>query len=123
MFKTKKRKITEYLEAKKQEEYTAFDRLLAEYLSSVLKEKMQSFGIQKVDIYIDWSENGKQGDDYSKCIGIMGRFREYYVDSQIYPKEFFFTIDPDEPDETEFIPLESAEQYYTYIQATLDKIK
>lgn len=115
MFKTKKRKITEYLQAKKQEEYTAFDTLLSEYLDSALKEKMLAFGIKKVDIHIDWHD--------TKCIGVLGRFRNNYIDSQIYPNEFFFAFDPDEPDEAEFIPLKSAEQYYSYVKETLDKIQ
>lgn len=37
-----------------------------------------SIGIKKSQIHVDWN-------DSMKCIGIQGRYKKYYIESQIYP--------------------------------------
>ena len=108
MFTTKKKKIQKYLEQKADNNKDAFDILLSDYLDGSLKEDLASIEIKKADIHIDW------GDDI-KCIGIQGRYKEYYMDLQIYPNEFSISFDLDEPDDDTVYSLESKAQVYSVI--------
>ena len=113
MFTTKKKKIRKYLEQKADDNKCAFDDLLSDYLDGSLKENLDSVKMEKVEIHIDWFED-------IKCIGIQGRYKEYYMDLQIYPDEFSVSFDLDEPDEDIIYPLESKEQVYSVL---LDIVK
>ncbi len=93
---------------KKKIEKCAFDLLLSDYLDGSLKEYLASAGIKKADIHIDWFDD-------MKCIGIQGRYKEHYMDLQIYPDEFCVSFDPDEPDEDAVYSLESKEQLYSVL--------
>ena len=108
MFTTKKKKIQKYLEQKANDNKCAFDILLSDYLDGSLKEDLSSIEIKKADIHIDWHDD-------IKCIGIQGRYKEYYMDLQIYPNEFSISFDLDEPDEDATYPLESKEQLYNVL--------
>ena len=113
MFVSKKKKIRKYLISKSDCDKCAFDFLLSDFLDGALKEKLTLMGIVKTEIHIDWLED-------IKCIGIQGKYEKYYMDLQIYPKEFSISFDIDEPDEDITYPLESKEQLYNVI---LDVVK
>ena len=112
MFTTKKKKIQKYLEQKTDDNKCAFDDLLSDYLNGSLKDNLESVKIERVEIHIDRFED-------IKCIGIQGRYKEYYMDLQIYPKEFSVSFDLDEPDEDVIYPLESKEQVYSVLSDTV----
>ena len=115
MFATKKKKIKKYLE-QKNEDKSAFDFLLSDYLDGALKQKLTATGIGKIAIYIDWLDD-------MKCIGIQGRYSQYYLDIQIYQNEFTISYDLDEADEEIEYPLESKEQFYSVFLNIIKKIK
>ena len=108
MFTTKKKKIQKYLEQKSDNNKCAFDDLLSDYLDRSLKENLESLKMERVEIHVDWFDD-------IKCIGIQGRYKEYYMDLQIYPNEFSVSFDLDEPDEDVIYPLESKEQIYNVL--------
>lgn len=112
MFTTKKKKIQKYLEQKADNNKCAFDTLLYDYLDGSLKENLESVKIKKVEIHIDWFDD-------VRCIGIQGRYKEYYMDLQIYPNEFSVSFDLDEADEDVIYPLESKEQIYSVLSDTV----
>ena len=112
MFTTKKKKIQKYLEQKTDDNKCAFDDLLSDYLNGSLKDNLESVKIERVEIHIDWFED-------IKCIGIQGRYKEYYMDLQIYPNEFSVSFDLEEPDEDVIYPLESKEQVYSVLSDTV----
>lgn len=105
MFVTKKKKIKKYLEQKATDDKSAFDLLLSDYLDGTLKQKLAEMEISKITIHIDWLDD-------IKCIGIQGRYNQYYLDLQIYQDEFTVSYDLDEADEDAGYPLESQEQFY-----------
>ena len=113
MFVTKKKKIKKYLEQQATDDKSTFDFLLSDYLDDTLKRKLAEIGISKIAIHIDWLED-------VKCIGIQGRYKEYYLDLQIYQNEFIVSYDLDEADENAEYPLESKEQFYHVL---LDTVK
>lgn len=115
-FMTKKRKIQNYLDTKTNAEKCAFDFLLCDYLNGTLKMTLESFGIKKISIYIDWS-------DHLKCIDIQGRYKKYFVESQIYPHEFSVAFDLIEADDDITYPLGSKEQVYNVFSATVESLK
>ena len=108
MFSIKKRKIEKYLADKKAEERTAFDEMLSDYLSGELKRKLESFGMRKVDIHIDWLPK-------YKCMGAQGKAGGFW-NIQIDPTEFLISFDKDEPDDDNFYPLESKAKTYEIIE-------
>jgi hypothetical protein len=112
MFTTKKKKIKKYLEKKEESDYSTFDLLLFDYLDGSLKEYLSYIKIKKIEIHIDWLED-------IKCIGIQGRYNEYFLDLQIYPNEFSISFDTDEPDDDTTHPLESKEQLYKLLSSTI----
>ena len=112
MFTTKKKKIQKYLEQRAGDNKCAFDDLLSDYLDGSLKENLESVKIERVEIHIDWFDD-------IKCIGIQVRYKEYYMDLQIYPNEFSVSFDLDEPDEDVIYPLESKEQIYSVLSDTV----
>lgn len=113
MFVTKKKKIKKYLEQRATDDKSAFDFLLSDYLDDTLKQKLTEIGISKIAIHIDWLED-------IKCIGIQGRYNQYYLNLQIYQDEFTVSYDLDEADENAEYPLESKEQFYHVL---LDTVK
>ena len=113
MFVTKKKKIKKYLEQQATDDKSTFDFLFSDYLDDTLKRKLAEIGISKIAIHIDWLED-------VKCIGIQGRYKEYYLDLQIYQNEFTVSYDLDEADEEIEYPLQSKEQFYNVL---LDTIK
>ena len=112
MFTTKKKKIQKYLEQKADDSKCTFDFLLSDYLDGSLNENLESLKIKRVEIHIDWFDD-------IKCIGIQGRYKDYYMDLQIYPDEFSLSFDLDEPDEDVVYPFESKEQLYTVLSDTV----
>ncbi|MDD6203615.1 MAG: hypothetical protein PUC05_01260 [Firmicutes bacterium] len=116
MFATKKTKIRRHLAQKAEGEKSAFDLLLTDYLDGTIKEDLSSAGISNISIYIDWL-------DSMKCIGIQGRYKEYYMDLQIYQEDFSLSFDTDEPDEDIEYPLESKEQLYRVLSDTVKTLK
>ena len=116
MFMTKKKKIRSYLDGKNESKYTAFDYLLRDYLSGAFKERLESLGILKNEIHIDWFDD-------IKCIGVQGRYQKYYVDLQIYPEEFGVAFDPDEPDIEEMHPLESEDQLFGFLSDRIETLQ
>ena len=112
MFFSKKKKVAAYLQRIPDGEKTAFDLLLADYLDGTLKTRLESMGITKLEIHIDWLLG-------SKCIGLQGRYQQYYLDAGIDAEEYFVEFDLDEPDGEETYPLESREAVYQRIS---DKI-
>lgn len=113
MFVTKKKKIKKYLEQKATDGKCAFDLLLSDYLDGTLKQKLAEMEISKIAIHIDWLDD-------VKCIGIQGRYHQYYLDLQIYQDEFTVSYDLDEADEDIEHPLQSKEQFYNVL---LDIVK
>lgn len=110
MFYSKKKKIEKYLDnISENKELTAFDELLADYLSGELKTTLTEIGIERQSIYIDWSSN-------YKCINIQGVHNQNYVDLQIEPITFSIGYDPIEPDEHIFYTLESKQQLYNELK-------
>ena len=115
MFTTKKKKIKKYLE-RKNDDKCAFDFLLSDYLDGTLKQKLTETGIDKIAIHIDWLDD-------VKCIGIQGRYNQYYVDLQIYQDDFTISCDLDEADEDREYTLESKEQFYSVFLDIVKKIE
>jgi hypothetical protein len=109
---TKKKKIRLYLEQKSEKEYSAFDCLMAVYLDGFLKEALVSAGMQRIEIHVDWIDD-------MKCIGIQGQYEKYLADIHIYPDEFSMSFDMDEPDDDTIYPLESRQQFYDILFATM----
>lgn len=116
MFASKKKKIQKYLEQKVDDNKCVFDDLLSDYLDGSLKENLESVKMERVEIHIDWFDD-------IKCIGIQGRYKEYYTDLQIYPNEFSVSFDLDEPDDDVAYTLESKEQVYRVLSETIDTLK
>ena len=116
MFASKKKKIQKYLNQKAESDKNAFDFLLCDYLEGTLKTDLDILGITKNEIHIDWLED-------IKCIGIQGRYTEYFADIQIYPNEFSISFDSDEPDNDISYAFESKEQLYRVISETIAALK
>ena len=116
MFASKKKKIQQYLNQKTESDKNAFDFLLCDYLDGMLKTDLESLGITKNQIHIDWLDD-------IKCIGLQGRYKEYFADIQIYPDEFSISFDLDEPDDDITYALESKEQLYRVISETIAMLK
>ena len=116
MFASKKKKIQKYLNQKAESDKNAFDFLLCNYLDGTLKTDLESLGITKNEIHIDWLDD-------VKCIGIQGRYNKYFVDIQIYPDEFSISFDLDEPDDEITYILESKEQVCRVLSETIDTLK
>lgn len=116
MFASKKKKIQKYLNQKEESQKNAFDFLLCNYLDGTFKKDLDTLGITKKEIYIDWSE-------YIKCIGIQGRYKEYFADIQIYPNEFSISFDLVEPDDDISYAFENKEQLYRVISETIAALK
>ena len=112
VFMTKKKKIRLYLEQKSEEEYSAFDCLMAEYLDDTLKRTLVSAGMCRIEIHVDWFED-------IKCIGIQGQYAEYLADIHIYPEEFDIAFDKNEPDDDVTYPIESKQQFYDILFETM----
>ena len=116
MFIIKKKRIQRYLEQKEVCDRNVFDCLLSDYLDGALKQKLIAMGISKVSIHIDWLDN-------IKCIGVQGRYNQYYLDLQIYQDEFTVSYDLDEADEDIEYPLESKERFYNVLLDIVKKMK
>ena len=116
LFQTKKKRIRAYLQKLSQDEMTAFDCLLCDYLSGALAKEIAAMGICRAEICIDWYED-------VKCIGVQGKYQRYYVDLQIYPEMFMLSADPDEPECERDIPLNSKEQLYSCVAEALLALK
>ncbi|MBQ7875296.1 MAG: hypothetical protein IJ306_09115 [Oscillospiraceae bacterium] len=113
MFKTKKKKIMLYLKGK-DGDFSPFDELLEDYISGRMKERLESIGIKKIDLSIDWHDDISESE-----IVIYGRFNKYYVESQIEPEEFGIGCDLDEPEDYSYHPLESKEHFYSALEEAL----
>ena len=112
----KKKKISEYLLVKQKTQIvTAFDDLLLDYLSDTLKDRLVNLEMKHIDIYIDWLP------DY-KCIGIQGKFKEYYFDIQIEPESFSIAYDKDEPEDVVEYVLTSKNYFYNKIESEISGI-
>ena len=116
MFITKKKKIQKYLEQKTESDKTTFDFLLWDYLDGTLKTDLESLGITKNQIHIDWLDD-------IKCIGLQGRYKKYFADIQICPDEFSISFDLDEPDDDITYALESKDLLYRMISETISTLK
>ena len=116
MFASKKKKIQKYLNQKAESDKNTFDFLLCNYLDGTLKTDLESLGITKNEIHVDWLDD-------IKCIGIQGRYNKYFVDIQIYPDEFSISFDLDEPDDEITYILESKEQVCRVLSETIDTLK
>lgn len=114
MLMTKKAIIRKHLETIGKDDWSAFERLLSDYLDGKLSEKLQKIGIDKMEIHIDFL------DDY-KCIGIQGKHKRNYVDIQIEKTEFSIGCDPIEPDEHEYYPLENEESFFATVSQKLSE--
>jgi len=113
----KKKKIREYLTKKQADNaLTAFDVLLSDYLSGLLKERLQEMGMKKIDIHVDWMP------DY-KCIGIQGKVCDYYFDLQIDPETFSIAYDKDEPDDAAEWDLQDVSAFYSVVKDEILKIQ
>jgi hypothetical protein len=110
----KKVKIRAYL-AKKENSKSPFDLLLSDYLDGRLKMELNNIGLQKISIYVDFTED-------VKCIGVQAKYQAYRIDMQIYPDEFSFAYDSDEPDNFSSYPLNGREQVYTIVQSIIKMI-
>lgn len=111
MFQTKKSKIKKYLN-QRQSVIIPFDKLLTDYLSGELRDRLSNLGLQSKSVYIDWHS------DY-KCINIQSRFQKNYVDIQIEPSFFSIGCDLEEPDEHTEFALENQRQFYDIVAAQL----
>ena len=116
MFASKKKKIHKYLNQKAASDKNAFDFLLCDYLDGTLKTDLESLGITKNQIHIDWLDD-------IKCIGLQGRYKKYFADIQIHPDEFSISFDLDEPDDDITYALESKDQLYRTISETISTLK
>ena len=116
MFFSKKKKIHKYLCQKAEGDKSVFDFILCNYLDGTLKTDLESLGITRNEIHIDWFDD-------IKCIGIQGRYKKYFADIQIYPNEFSVSFDIDEPDDTISYPMESKEQVYSVISEIINSLK
>ena len=112
MFIFKKKKIASHLQNIPSDKRTPFDALLSDYLDGSFKSDLQALGISKIDIYVDWH------DDY-KCIGVQGKYGDYYMDLHIYPEEFMVAFDLDEADDDEEYVLTSKAQFYQVLSDTI----
>ena len=109
---SKKRKIRKYLDGIEMNKRSAFEQLLSDYLEGTLQDALLQAGVEKPEIHVDFL------DDY-KCIDIQGKCRQNYVGIQIEETEFTIGIDPDEPDEPDYYPLESKGQFYKVLSGRL----
>ncbi len=100
-----------------------FDELLSDYLDKRLEKKLAQLGIAKIEIHIDWHED-------HKCIGIQGKYQNsflhylsdmpvYYLDIQIYPEEYSFAADTDEPDDDNWEALTGVQAFYLDLETKL----
>ena len=85
-------------------------------MEGTLKTDLESLGITKNQIHIDWLDD-------IKCIGLQGRYKKYFADIQIYPDEFSISFDLDEPDDDITYPFESKDQLYRMISETISTLK
>lgn len=88
----KKKKIKQYLEQKSV--YSIFDDLLRLYISDALQNKLQSWELTHISIYIDWKNDYKLIDLQAKC-------HDYFYEWQFDENECSFMVyidnEPDEP--------------------------
>ena len=112
----KKKKIVTYLQNIPPEECVTYNILLADYLDGTLKNSLYTLGISKANIHIDWLE-------HHKCIGIQGKYENYYMDLHIYPDEFMVAFDLDEADEDIVYPLTSKAQFFQVLYDTIAHLK
>ena len=85
-------------------------------MDGTLKTDLESLGIIKNQIHIDWLDD-------IKCIGLQGRYKKYFADIQIYPDEFSILFDLDEPDDDITYALESKDLLYRMISETISTLK
>lgn len=116
MFASKKKIIRQYLQSVSDADRTGFDLLLLDYLDGTMKDNLEYMGITKIEIHIDWH-------DHMKCIGVQGKYQNYYLDLQIYPDEFTVAFDLDEADEDEVHPLNNREQVYHILSHTISNLQ
>ena len=111
-----KKKISEYLTGKQNAQSTAFDVILADYLSGALKRKLQDLSMQKIEIHIDWLP------EY-QCINIAGKANGFFFDIQVEPSTFSLAYDKDEPDDAADFLLKDAMSFYQTIESAIAKIR
>ena len=109
MFLTKRGKIAAYL---KTASPSPFTELLEQWYSGQMRGRLESLGLTKLELHIDWLP------DY-KCIDIQGRRNRLYVDIQIEPSSFTIAMDEVEPDDPTEYALVSAEGFYATLRDTL----
>ena len=85
-------------------------------MDGTLKTDLESLGITKNQIHIDWLDD-------IKCIALQGRYKKYFADIQIYPDEFSISFDLDEPDDDITYAFESKDQLYRMISETISTLK
>ena len=115
MLLTKKARMREHLETIGKDNWSAFERLLSDHLDGKLSGKLRQIGIDKPEIYVDFL------DGY-KCIGILGKCRQNYVDIQIEETAFSIGCDPVEPDEHELYSLENEELFFAAVAQKLNAL-
>lgn len=116
MLVSKKKKIQKYLNQKAESDKNAFDFLLCNYLDGTLKTELESLGITRNEIHVDWFDD-------VKCIGIQGRYKKYFADIQIYLNEFSVSFDSDEPNDDISYAFKCKEQLYNVISETINTLE
>ena len=117
MLTNRNKRITEYLQQKQaSQNFTSFDKILSDYLSDNLIEKLYQMGLNKVKIHIDWLT------DY-RCINIQGTVDDYYFDIQIEPLCFYIAYDKVEPDDATAFILNNEDSFYEAVNEAIQKVK
>ncbi len=118
MLLDKKKKIANYLEAKRSE-FSAFDLVLKDYLLGILLVRLKDLGLTRIEIHIDWLDDIKD-------LGIQAKFNEYLFDIQIDEEELAIGCSKTEPDCDEFFAFDKnteSEFIYNKIQNRIERIK
>lgn len=107
--------IRQYLQGIPDKNRSAFDHLLAEYLSGRMRKRFVAIGLSRVAIFIDWH-------DFHCGIDIEARFGKYYINLQIEPASFSLAFYEYGPDEYEDFPLLSPDQPYGAVKSLIEKL-
>ena len=105
-------KIRQYLQGIPDENRSAFDHLLAEYLSGRMRERLEATGLSRVAIFLGRS-------DCFRSIDIEGIVGKYYINLQIESDSFSLAFYESGPDEYVDYPLPSPDQPYDAVKTLI----
>ena len=107
--------IQQHLQGIPDENRSAFDHLLGEYLSGRMRERLIAIGLNRIVITVS-------RHDFPCSIDIEGIWNRYYINLQIEPDSFSLAFYESGPDEYEDYPLTSPDQPYEKLKKLIKEL-